>query len=75
MQKSFQSLKINLKNPNERDENWWQVRVQAKDKLSMLRGWIVPLEHLDLEVVPAPNDKLVLIKPPGSSSTADNADL
>ena len=28
-QRSFQSLKINLKNPNERYENWWQVRIQA----------------------------------------------
>ena len=74
VQRNFQSLKINLKNPNERDENWWQVRIQARDKLSMLRGWIVPLEHLVLEVVPEPNDRLTLLNPSESSSAPDNAE-
>ena len=46
----------------------------GRDKLSMLRGSIVPLEHLALEAVPEPNDRFTLLNPSEISSVPDNAE-
>lgn len=75
VQKSFQSLKINLKNPGERGENWWQVRVAVKGRpLSLMKGWIVPFAHFDLQVAPEPNPTLFLINPKESAAAGGAAD-
>ncbi|MCY4148442.1 MAG: TraI domain-containing protein [Gammaproteobacteria bacterium] len=63
VQQSFQSLKINLKNPHERDENWWEVRIDKGGKLSTMKGRLVPYRHFHLNVVPEFNEVLTLITP------------
>jgi len=61
-QKSFQSLKINLKNPDG-GVNVWQVRVERRGKVSRLKGWVVPYAHFSLDEMPEPNPALTLIQP------------
>ncbi len=62
VQRSFQSLKINLKNPGERGENWWEVRIEWQNKLSRVKGWVIPYEHFEFNVVPDLNRKMSLIQ-------------
>ena len=45
VQKSFQGLKINLKNIS--GENWHKVRVSGKtNKISTVTGWILPIDEI-----------------------------
>ena len=61
VQKSFQGLKINLKNPS--GENWHKVRVTGKtNKISTVTGWILPIDEVFEEGVKPPiNGHLTMI--------------
>ena len=58
VQNDFRGLRINLKNPN--DENWFKVSVSGK-RMSLLKGWIIPIENLTVERQLEVNDQLTLL--------------
>ena len=58
VQNDFRGLRINLKNPN--DENWFKVSVSGK-RMSLLKGWIIPLDKLALARELAVNELLKLL--------------
>ena len=73
VQSSFQALRINTKNPGERGENWWEVRIDFRGKLSKVKGWLIPYEHFDFNVAPEFNEKMALIQQNSSLDEAGKA--
>ena len=60
VQKSFQSLRINLKTPD-KGENAFKVRVSGKRKISILNCWIIPHDEFRGNSLPKINDHLEVL--------------
>ena len=59
---NFAAEGIHLKNPELENPDRWQARVRRGRKISVLKGWIVPADKLDLKVQLAPAEGFVLVK-------------
>ena len=60
VQRDFPSLYINLKKPNQDNQDLWEVRVEREVKITVVKGWLMPAVYFDLKVELATNDTLVL---------------
>ncbi len=61
VQSEFQKLRINLK--TDEDANWFKVRTEGKRKAGGITGWIIPFEHMSLDIAPISNEHLTVLTP------------
>ena len=60
VQRDSLSLDINLKKPNQDNQDLWEARVEWEVKITVVKGWLMSAVYFDLKVELATNDTLVL---------------
>lgn len=59
---NFAAEGIHLKNPDLENPDRWEARVRRGRKFSVLKGWLVPADKLDLKIQLTPAEGFVLVK-------------
>ena len=61
----FAALGIHIRNVGKSENDQWQARISREGKISMIKGWLLPIEHLNLQVDLAINDQIKIMNSHG----------